>query len=172
MCEPAPRKSLVYVSVSSCSLLEGGFQTIKSSAKIHSISFHRVLDLPIFSIACHVIKGGKINAMLDPIKRNFSIKQNSLQISGSPDLIEKTEPERAASGNFANSPRQAWRATISRLIISLYTRTKMTFSRRRGRNAAYDGSYELTVQTHQGRVAFYRLIKTWSRRAARPRCGN
>lgn len=49
---------------------------------------------------------------------------------------------------------------ISRLILSQYTRTKMTFSRKTKTKRCLRRFLELTVQTRQGRVAFYRLIKT------------
>jgi len=128
-------------------------------AKIHSIS----LPCAPCDIFHYVIRDGKLNAIetfLDRAKlcvfaesalvdlccddsQNIRLDLEFLflfllivaRISGSPDLAEEAELGRVASGNSINSPRRAYR-----LIISLYTRTRMTFSPRRGRNAAYDGS--------------------------------
>lgn len=57
---------------------------------------------------------------------------------------------------------RAWKMMldISRLILSRYTRTKMTFSRKTKTKRCLRRFLELTVQTRQGRVAFYRLIKS------------
>lgn len=57
---------------------------------------------------------------------------------------------------------RAWQMMfdISRLILSRYIRTKMTFSRKTKTKRCLRRFFELTVQTRQGRVAFYRLIKT------------
>lgn len=57
---------------------------------------------------------------------------------------------------------RAWQMMfdISRLILSRYIRTKMTFSRKTKTKRCLRRFFELTVQTRQGRIAFYRLIKT------------
>jgi len=164
----------------------------RAAAKIHSISFHR--GLSIFS-TLRVIRDGEINATLNPMKRfldqvrvsaysrgnracrflvlkvfdsNSYSRHSSLWQRRSQDLIEQTELGRAASGNSADSPRQAHQSTN---YFTLHTYEDDVFAKTRTERCLRR-FFELTVQTHQGRVAFYRLIKTWSRRLARPRCGN
>lgn len=67
---------------------------------------------------------------------------------------------------------RAWQMMldISRLILSRYTRTKMTFSWKTKTKHCLRRFFELTMQTRQGRIAFYRLIK--SAEPLVPRCGN
>lgn len=68
---------------------------------------------------------------------------------------------------------RAWQTMldISRLILSRYTRTRMTFSWKTKTKRCLRRFFELTVQTRQGRIAFYRLIKSTEPLVV-PRCGN